>query len=208
MAQIGRGTISSRSTATRSAVVRVLAQVQRQFRVELPLDAVYRATSLTDFAALIDGAEQRFYQPITPGPARQAAAASAQQRMWVLSQSYPESLAYHVPLAFAFPVGWTSRAWRRLFTQLARATRPCAPILSCKGGSLDQVIDRRSQVRIDQLASDGACLRRALRGLMSPMDLTCAPIMRLAGWCTCRARTCSSGTCTISSATPAACRCC
>ena len=181
VAQIGRGDDFFEIGGDSLSIVRVLAQVQRQFRVELPLDAVYRATSLTDFAALIDGAEQRFYQPITPGPARRrAAAASAQQRMWVLSQSYPESLAYHVPLAFAFPGRLDIPRLEAAFTQLAKRHEALRTHFELQGGSLTQVIDRRPQVRIDQLASDGACLRRALKGLMSPMDLTCAPIMRLA----------------------------
>ena len=68
------------------SIVRVLAQVQLRFSVEINLEDVNRSPLLKDFAAMID-AEAQAYRPIRPVPVREYyPVSSAQQRMWVLSQ--------------------------------------------------------------------------------------------------------------------------
>ncbi|MEP7013165.1 MAG: non-ribosomal peptide synthase/polyketide synthase, partial [Acidobacteriota bacterium] len=105
---------------------RLLARVRDVFEVELPLAAVFAAPTLTGMAAAIDRdrKDASFVAPITPerAPAdgRIAPLSFGQERLWLVAQLDPESVAYHVPFAARLDGRLDVATFRRALDEIVR----------------------------------------------------------------------------------------
>lgn len=162
-------------------IVSVMAQVMQNFHVDVSLEEVYRSPRLADFAALIDAAEQTLYRPVTPAPeAEDYPASSAQQRMWVVMQGKPDSVAYNIPVAFAIS-GKLDRA--RLgcaFNTLIRSHDALRTSFHLSDSGLRQTITGDVEFELGGLTCGKEELDGTLKGLIKPFDLERAPLMRAA----------------------------
>ncbi len=162
------------------SIVRVLAQVQLRFSVELRLEDVNRSPYLKDFAALIEAAEAQDYRPIRP-VARMShyPVSSAQQRMWVLSQTQ-ELPVYNMPAAFMLPEKPDMQRLDMAFKKLVERHEVLRTRFVLLGGELCQRIEQRIAFTLERLSCEPRRLSSLLKSLVKPFDMAEAPLMRAA----------------------------
>ncbi|MGI6168579.1 MAG: amino acid adenylation domain-containing protein [Christensenellales bacterium] len=163
------------------SIIRVMSQVAHRFQVEIPLEEVYRAPRLKDWALLIDAAEAAAYRPILPTAVkRRYPVSSAQQRMWILSQSESQEAAYHIPIAFQLRGKIDVPRLRRAFSKLIERHDALRTSFVLQKGELWQVVSRRAKLEFEHYACAPRQLRTLLKNIMRPFDLQAPPLMRLA----------------------------
>jgi amino acid adenylation domain-containing protein/thioester reductase-like protein len=162
------------------SIVRVLAQVQLRFSVEIHLEDVNRSPYLKDFAALIDAAEAQDYRPIRPIPEQEYyPVSSAQQRMWVLSQA-ESSVTYNMPAVFVLPDEPDAARLAAAFDALVERHEVLRTRFVLKGGELRQRLEKRVPLKLEQLSCEPRRLNAVLKSLVRPFDMGKAPLMRTA----------------------------
>ncbi len=160
------------------SIVRVLAQVQMRFSVDIRLEDVNRSPHLKDFAALIDVAEARDYRPITPVPEQKHyPVSSAQQRMWVLSQT-EDNVTYNMPAAFVLPDKPDMKRLRAAFEGLIARHEVLRTRFALQGGELCQQVEKRMPFVIQELSCEPRRLNAMLKSLVRPFDMGAAPLLR------------------------------
>lgn len=161
-------------------IVRVLAQVQLQFSVELRLEDVNRSPYLKDFAALIDAAEAQDYRPIEAIPEREYyPVSSAQQRMWVLSQS-ENSVTYNMPTAFMLPEKPDLQRLTSAFEKLIERHEVLRTRFVLRNGELHQQVEKTIPFKLEKMTCEPRRLNALLKSLVKPFDMGQAPMLRAA----------------------------
>ncbi len=162
------------------SIVRVLAQVQLHFSVELRLEDVNLSPYLKDFASLIDSAEAQDYRQIRPIPERKYyPVSSAQQRMWVLSQT-ERSVTYNMPTAFVLPDKPDSQRLGNAFEKLIARHEVLRTRFVLKDGELHQQVEKNTSFMLEQLTCEPRQLKAVLKSLVKPFNMEQAPLLRAA----------------------------
>ncbi len=162
------------------SIVRVLTQVQLRFSVEVHLEDVNRSPYLKDFATLIDEAEARDYRPIRPVPQQKYyPVSSAQQRMWVLSQT-ENSVTYNMPTAFVLPEKPDVQRLVAAFEKLIARYEVLRTRFALQGGELCQQIEKYVPFVLEEHACEPRRLNSLLKSLVRPFNMVQAPLMRVA----------------------------
>ena len=162
------------------SIVRVLAQVQLRFSVEINLEDVNRSPLLKDFAAMIDAAEAQAYRPIRPVPVREYyPVSSAQQRMWVLSQGQ-DAITYNMPAAFILPDGVDERRLAAAFEALIERHDALRTRFVLSGDELCQRVEKWVPFKLEKISCEPRRLKTVLKSLVRPFDMGQAPLIRAA----------------------------
>lgn len=162
------------------SIVRVLAQVQLHFSVEVRLEDVNRSPYLKDFAALIDAAEAQGYAPIRPVAERKYyPVSSAQQRMWVLSQT-ENSVTYNMPTVFLLPGKPDAKRLSDAFEKLIARHEVLRTRFVLRGGELHQQVEKNVAFALENFTCEPKRLNALLKSLVKPFDMTHAPMLRAA----------------------------
>ncbi|MGN4046977.1 condensation domain-containing protein, partial [Burkholderia gladioli] len=98
----------------------LLSRVRQQWRIELPLRALFEDPTLASFARRIDGARPaRAATPLVPiGRDAALRLSFGQQRLWFLEQLQPGNPAYHIPLAVRIDGALDVAAFEQAFSWL------------------------------------------------------------------------------------------
>lgn len=110
----------------------VMARVRSVFCVELPLRILFEATTVAKLAEAAERAKAEGQggdpaPPIVPSIRSGLVPLSfAQQRLWVLAQLEPDSVAYNVPIALRVKGPLNLDALQHSFNAVVRRTRRCA----------------------------------------------------------------------------------
>jgi amino acid adenylation domain-containing protein len=106
--------------------VKVLAQINEEFGVTVPLASIFRARTLDRFAAQeveprLAGLADLPEEPVLrPRHAEVAPLSSPQRRLWFLHQMYPDMYAYHLPIAYDLRGALDVAALEQALTELLR----------------------------------------------------------------------------------------
>lgn len=80
-------------------VMTLIARIQREFSVTVPMADIFHQPTLEKQAALVDGLDRGRLQPVEVAPVKEDyELAPAQQRIYVLQQLQPGSTAYNIPI--------------------------------------------------------------------------------------------------------------
>ncbi|NLT96682.1 MAG: amino acid adenylation domain-containing protein [Christensenellaceae bacterium] len=162
------------------SIVRVLAQVQLRFSVEINLEDVNRSPLLKDFAAMIDAAEAQDYRPIKPVPIKEYyPVSSAQQRMWVLSQG-EDAITYNMPAAFILPDETDEKRLGAAFEALIERHDALRTRFVMHNGELCQRVEKWVPFKLERISCEPRRLKTVLKSLIKPFDMGQAPLMRAA----------------------------
>ncbi|MEI8370081.1 MAG: amino acid adenylation domain-containing protein, partial [Planctomycetia bacterium] len=168
--------------------MRLVAAIQREFHVRLPVTTVFETRTLSRLAAAIDGAVAEGAERTAAGgasaetPVSEAQSLPAQRGMWLLDALLPDRATYNQPFAYR-PEGPVD--WERFRASLRR-TMACHPALRSlfEGGDegpvqrvvpIDSVpVPWSVEPAVDEAAIGAALLAHA----RVPFDLTTAPLWR------------------------------
>ncbi|NOK09188.1 non-ribosomal peptide synthetase, partial [Corallococcus exercitus] len=171
---------------------RLLSAVRGAFGVELPVRALFDASTLAALAARIDAV--RLEQAGTLAPALEPVSREgalvpsfAQQRLWFLEQLEPGNPAYHIPAAVELDGELDVAALKHAFEVLVQRHESLRTSLVAPEGQPFQVVAKSAPVPfvgVDLSALDGEGVDAELRRLMAeearkPFDLSRGPLLRL-----------------------------
>ncbi len=163
------------------SIVSVMTQVMQSFHVDISLEEVYRSPRLVDLAALIEKAEQTSYRPILKAPQMQDyPVSSAQQRMWVLMQGQPDSVAYNIPIAFEIKGKLDIPRLEKAFKALIKSHEALRTSFILRDSELRQKVYDRADFELIVTECEKAQLKSVLADLIKPFTLEKAPLMRAA----------------------------
>jgi amino acid adenylation domain len=103
----------------------VISKVRKIFDVELPLRALFEASTVTEFAGKVDAARKESRgiaaPPITRAPSDSNKLLSfAQQRLWIMNEMVPDSWANNFPIAVRIDGLFHTEAFERALTEIVR----------------------------------------------------------------------------------------
>ncbi|MFM0736451.1 amino acid adenylation domain-containing protein [Paraburkholderia xenovorans] len=172
------------------SAVKVVARVRQHLGVTLPLQSVFSLPVLAQLAQAIAAATSAEGERAEPLIARRPAGLQhvplsfAQERLWVLWQLEPESVAYHVPGAVRLSGSLDAAAVRAAFdTIVARHEALRTTFATVDGKPVQRIADAARydwrETSLDR--ADPAALADALRACVSqPFDLEHGPLLRVA----------------------------
>ncbi|HEV2150668.1 MAG TPA: amino acid adenylation domain-containing protein, partial [Longimicrobiaceae bacterium] len=172
-------------------VARVVSRVRRSLGVELPLRAVFDASTVAGLAARIDALLREEREgPVPPlAPVRRdlpLPLSFAQQRLWLIHQLDPASPAYNIGYPLLVRGRLDVGALRRALSGVVRRHETLRTRFAEEGGTPVQVVGRaeRAAVGVVDLrelprAAAGDVLRRLAReDALRPFDLARGPLLR------------------------------
>ena len=163
------------------SILHVMTQIEQQFHVEFRHEEVYRSPRLCDMAAVIDAAEQSAYRPILRAPKLQDyPVSSSQQRMWVVTQTGKNSVAYNIPLAFEITGRLDAGRLADAFQKLTDCHEALRTSFVLNGDSLRQRVQENVRFELQTLKRDKKTLKAVLKSLIKPFDMSAAPLMHAA----------------------------
>ncbi|WP_208457147.1 condensation domain-containing protein, partial [Burkholderia gladioli] len=133
------------------------SRVRQQWRIELPLRALFEDPTLASFARRIDGARPaRAATPLVPiGRDAALRLSFGQQRLWFLEQLQPGNPAYHIPFAVRIDGALDVAAFEQAFSWLVARHETLRTRFAMHDGEPVQVIMPAAPVAIDHHALDG-----------------------------------------------------
>ncbi|MDH0865612.1 non-ribosomal peptide synthetase [Mitsuaria sp. GD03876] len=168
--------------------MRVVAELRRRLRAEVPLATLFEAATLADFAARVAAAPPA-PAAISARPAGNKAPLShAQQRLWLIDQMHGgHSPHYHLPLVLDLRGELDLHRLRRALTQVATRHEVLRAVVREEAGQAWQDVQAPTPVDL-QVADQGPGLDdEALDELIAtfvdqPFDLAAAPPWRARVW--------------------------
>ena len=167
---------------------RLVNRIREAFGVELPVSAVFEATTLAAQAEILAAARaggSAFSEPILPVPREGDHPLSfAQERLWFLHRLDPSSPAYNVPLAIRLLGDPDVPALERAFAELVRRHEALRTAFPDRGGApVQRIADPAGwalPVNDLQDVPDAAAevSRLALEDALAPFDLARGPVLR------------------------------
>ncbi|HLL48506.1 MAG TPA: amino acid adenylation domain-containing protein, partial [Longimicrobiaceae bacterium] len=171
-------------------VTRVVSRVREAFGVEVPLRALFEASTVAALAARIDalrtgGAAPA--PPIQPVPREGGLPLSfAQQRLWMVDRLDPGSPAYNMPRALRLRGPLDARVLRDCLDELVRRHEALRTTLEDRSGGPVQVVHPPAGTTLAVLDLGGlpeaerhaAAERLASDEAMRPFDLARGPLLR------------------------------
>ncbi|HEV2736351.1 MAG TPA: amino acid adenylation domain-containing protein, partial [Longimicrobiaceae bacterium] len=170
---------------------RVVSRLREALGVELPLRALFEASTVAALAALVEAA---------PGTDRSAAAriprragdgpaplSFAQQRLWFIHQLDPGSSAYNMPFALRLRGALHVRALRGSLAELVRRHEAVRTVFAERAGEAVQVVLPAAPVPLPVLDLSGLprdsrraeAARRVAEEGRHPFDLARGPLLRV-----------------------------
>jgi amino acid adenylation domain-containing protein len=173
--------------------MRLMAAIEREFRVRLPVTTVFETRTVSRLAAVIDAAVAdgtgsmaaggfTAAPPIPPTEDRIFPALPAQRGMWLLDALLPDRATYNEPFAFRpdGPIDW-ERFQETLFRTMTRHPALRSALEADDGGPVQRVlsIDRVSVPWSVEPGVDKTGIEAALRAhARIPFELATAPLWR------------------------------
>ena len=167
---------------------RVAARVRQTFGVSLPLRVVFEASSPTELAAVLAGAEATEAAPVSrAGRDRPLALSFGQQRLWFLQQLAPESPAYNIPFVLGMAGPLDARALRAALTEVARRHEVLRTAIVTRRGEATQEIAPPSPLALPEVdlsplpapGREAEARRLAGEEARRPFDLGRPPLLRV-----------------------------
>ncbi len=169
--------------------MQVISRVRESFKVELPLQSVFEAPTLSEFSSQIEtalGVEQFIAPDIARVDRdRDLPLSFAQQRLWFLDQLEGTGSAYNIPGAICLSGELDIPALERSVSEIVKRHEVLRTVFVAEHGQPKQVIlpEVALNVTIVDLRQDGEQEKRvrehALREAQRPFNLRTGPLMRL-----------------------------
>ncbi|HEX6036828.1 non-ribosomal peptide synthetase, partial [Longimicrobium sp.] len=170
---------------------RLISRIRQAFGVELPLRALFEASTVEGLAARVEalgaGGDERLAPPVVPVPRDGTLPLSfAQQRLWFLDQLQPGGAAYNVPRAVRLSGALDVSALERALTEIVRRHETLRTRFPSVGGEPAQVIETAAPMGIavedlSHLPADereAEARRMAADEARAPFDLARGPLLR------------------------------
>ncbi|HEX7241082.1 MAG TPA: amino acid adenylation domain-containing protein, partial [Longimicrobiaceae bacterium] len=170
----------------------VISRVRDRLGVDLPIRALFEASTVAAFAARIDAARGEGAAPAPPetrrgrGVGGRQPLSFAQQRLWFLDQLEPGSPAYNVLRALRLHGPLDPAALRRALEEVVRRHDALRTTFAAVPGGAVQVVDAEARVALpvaELRALPGGAGERELLRLVEaegrvPFDLARGPLLR------------------------------
>ncbi|HEX7238835.1 MAG TPA: amino acid adenylation domain-containing protein, partial [Longimicrobiaceae bacterium] len=165
--------------------MRVVSRVRQALGVELPLRALFEATTVAALAERVDALRRAGASSAPPsiervsreGPVR---ASFAQQRLWLVDRMEPGSPVYNMPHALRLRGPLDVGALRRSLDTLVARHETLRTTLEEQGGEPVQVIHAPAPVALEvvEVAGEAEAARLAAEEAVRPFDLAAGPLLR------------------------------
>lgn len=171
----------------------VMARVRSAFRVELPLRTIFEATTVAQLAEAAEKAKAEGQggapaPPIVPSVRSGPIPLSfAQQRLWVLTQLEPDSVAYNIPIALRVKGPLNLDALQHSFNAVVHRHEALRTIFQTVAGAPVQVVVESLTLSVPLVdlrhlaaeAREEAAIRLATVEAQRPFDLRYGPLLRV-----------------------------
>jgi amino acid adenylation domain-containing protein len=168
---------------------RAVARLSEAFGVELPLRALFEASTVRGLATLIDAARAGgavAAPPIVPLTDRGTLPVSfAQERLWVLDQVEPDRAAYVVPTALRLRGALDAMAMERALGEIVRRHETLRTAFRAESAGpvavlvdVDSVLSREDLSHLPPAEREAALTRRAADEAERVFDLAAGPLHR------------------------------
>ncbi|MEW5927426.1 MAG: amino acid adenylation domain-containing protein [Gemmatimonadota bacterium] len=171
--------------------MQVVARVRRTLEVELPLRALFEASSVAELAARVQALREAARPDAAPPLERVPRAGPlplsfAQQRLWIVDRLEPGSAAYNIPVVLRLRGAPDLRALRRSLGALVSRHEVLRTVLAERDGAAVQTILPAAPGRLPLVdlsgspAAEAEALRLAAEEARRPFDLARGPLLRAA----------------------------
>ncbi|HEX8431868.1 MAG TPA: condensation domain-containing protein, partial [Longimicrobium sp.] len=160
----------------------LVSRVRGVFGVELPVRALFEASTLAELAARVDAARgvEPVTQPVRPVTRDGALAlSSAQRRLWFVDQLEPGSSAYNIPVVLRLRGALDVAALERALGGIVRRHEVLRTVFATVAGEPAQVIAPPTPfvLPVESLDEEDA-MQRASEEAGAPFDLARGPLFR------------------------------
>ena len=137
--------------------IRLMAKIRQRFEVELPVQAVFDASSLAALAELITGTQTGVTLPALEKVARSASGepvSFSQQRLWFIDSLQGSSAEYNMPMAFTVQGDLDTGLVHRAFNEIIARHEVLRTVYTEVDGMAQQQICAVSEIDFDVAVED------------------------------------------------------
>ncbi|HZH12946.1 MAG TPA: condensation domain-containing protein, partial [Archangium sp.] len=171
---------------------RLVSRLRSTFKVELPLRALFEASSLEQLALKLDTARLSAGNQAAPPALRPAPRdgllplSFAQQRLWFIDQLQPGNPTYNIPTALRLSGSLDASALQRAFCELVRRHESLRTTFGDDNGTALQFIHPAAELPLTQVdlralpesSREAEARRLAIEEAARPFELARGPLLR------------------------------
>ncbi|KZN40564.1 non-ribosomal peptide synthetase [Pseudoalteromonas luteoviolacea] len=161
--------------------IRLVGEVQKEFKVNLPLATLFQTPTIRDICAYIEGQEKIDYMDIPALEKQENYELSSSQKSMFIVQGIKEgSFAYNMPALIKVEGNFDFDKVKACFEQLIERHEPFRTSFSVNNeGDLIQTIHDSIPFGLEfQQAEAGETIESLFAGFLRPFDLAAAPLLR------------------------------
>jgi amino acid adenylation domain-containing protein len=169
------------------AATQIIARLQHEFQVELPMEALFTRPTVAELAELVSNARpaRKRLHPHRHGATR-VALSFAQERLWFLDQMAPGNAAYNISSSLWLDGTLDQAALERSLDEIRRRHESLRTTFQMAGDRPVQVVSpwQSTQLSVVDLSAvvevhrEGEALRLAREEAERPFDLASGPLFR------------------------------
>jgi len=171
--------------------LRMVSRLQSAFQIELAVDSVFEAPTVSSLAAVIENvitADEGHTRPVIQPVSRQEdlPLSFAQQRLWIQDQFHPATAEYNIPLAVRLDGKFDVHAFEQTLSEVIRRHEVLRTSFPRSGDLPVQAIAQAEPANVPivnlcelpESAREGEALRLAVEEAALPFDLARGPLLR------------------------------
>jgi amino acid adenylation domain-containing protein len=157
----------------------LLTKIRMQFQVKLSLQDIFRAPTVEQLAAMIQGAAPSVYSSIPSAAEKETyPLSSAQMKLFVLQQLDASSTAYNLPGAYAIEGPLDTERLQRSFQALVQRHESLRTSFGISAGEFRQTVHKQVEFRMEIVDAEEEGLEDKLQSLIVPFELGVPALLR------------------------------
>ncbi|EGO65801.1 non-ribosomal peptide synthetase [Acetonema longum] len=161
-------------------MITLVAKIHKEFGVEVPLQAVFSAPTISELAKLAGGAAQHDFTAIEPAPEQEYYPLSAaQKRLYVLSRFDNNETAYNMPSALQAEGSLDKKRLEEACRKLMARHETLRTSFALAAGEPVQTVHKEIDFTIDYCQAAPEMVPAMIQAFIRPFDLGQAPLFRV-----------------------------
>ncbi len=157
----------------------VVAEIYKEFNVELSLREVFKAPTIEELAKCISGADQSIYSSIKAVNTREYyPLSSAQKRLYLLNQLEEMKTGYNISNVFKIQGNFDKERFEEVVAKLVKRHDAFRTSFELIDGEVVQKIHNDLEFEVDYVKTDSVNLT-TIKEFIRPFDLSKVPLLRI-----------------------------
>ncbi len=157
----------------------LLSKTTKEFNVEIPLSEIFTHPTIKEFAQLIQNAKKYTFASIESIEERaNYPVSSAQKRMFILNQLYPNSSNYNMPAALMIEGSLDVKYFEEVLRELVKRHEAFRTSFELLNGEVVQKIHHNIYFKVTYQETNQDELEKIIAEFIQPFNLSTAPLFR------------------------------